>query len=102
MPRSLCLALVASSLFASAVLAGPSSVLAQQPDGNTMGNQPQQKQSAPAENSHASGHDVQSGQPQTGEIDKTAPHANRGGSETTGGPATIGGEPAHESNTPRR
>jgi len=97
MPRSLWLALVAA-----AVIAGPSFVLAQQKDGNTMGNQPQQKQSAPAENSHASGHDVQSGQPQSGEIEQTAPHADRGAPETTGGSATIGGEPAHESKTPRR
>jgi hypothetical protein len=96
MQRSLSVAL------AAALLAGSSPVLAQQADSNTMGHQPQQKQSAPAENSHASGHDVQSGQPQTGEIDKTAPQAKNGKAETTGGPATIGGEPAHESNTPRR
>jgi hypothetical protein len=100
LPSSLWLVLVAT--IAAAVIAGPSSVLAQQKDGNTMGNQPQQKQSAPAEASHASGHDVQSGQPQTGEIEQTAPHANRNKPETTGGPATIGGEPAHESNTQRR
>jgi hypothetical protein len=88
------------ALVTAAVIGLVPSAFAQQND--TMGNQPQQKQSAPAENSDASGHDVQSGQPQTGEIEKTAPHAAGSKPETTGGPATVGGEPAHETNTPRR
>ena len=54
--------------------------------------QPPAKQSAPSDSSHASGHDVQTGKPETGEIRNTEPRAGSGQSkseaETTGGAAT--------------
>jgi len=73
------------------------SALASEPDHtNQMGNQPPARQSAPADSSHASGHDVQAGQPETGETkqNKTGGEQTKTGRETKDtappGPRTTG------------
>ena len=54
--------------------------------------QPPAQQSAPSDSSHAPGHDAQTGKPESGEIQKTQPHAGSGQTksqaETAGGAAT--------------
>lgn len=54
--------------------------------------QPPAQQTAPSDSSHAAGHDAQTGKPETGEIQKTQPHAGSGQTkseaETSGGAAT--------------
>lgn len=54
--------------------------------------QPPAQQTAPSDSSHAPGHDVQTGKPESGEIQKTQPQAGSGQTkseaETRGGAAT--------------
>ena len=69
----------------SALVVVIGSAMASEPDyTNQMGNQPPAKQSAPADSSHASGHDVQAGQPETGETkqNKTGGEQTKTGRET--------------------
>jgi hypothetical protein len=72
----------------SMLFAGASPVVAQ----DATSTPPPAKQSAPADASHSSGHDVQTGQPETGEIEKNEPRAGSGqtkkDAETTGGAST--------------
>ena len=54
--------------------------------------QPPAQQSAPSDSPQASGHDAQTGKPESGEIQKTQPHAGSGQTksqaETMGGAST--------------
>lgn len=78
-------------LIAAALIAGAGPGLAQGANSDAGGQSPP-KASAPAESSHAPGHDVQTGHPESGEIQRTAPHAGSGQTktqaETAGGAAT--------------
>jgi len=79
-----------SSLTVSLLAAG--SLMAAQEKGHSGTSQPPAQQSAPSNSSHAPGHDAQTGKPESGEIQKTQPHAGSGQTksqaETTGGAAT--------------
>lgn len=76
-------------IVAAATIAAGGAALAQD---KALSGQPPAKQSAPSESSHASGHDVQTGKPETGEIQNNAPHAGSGQTrsqaETMGGAST--------------
>lgn len=79
------------SIVAAAVIVAGGAALAQ--DKPVSGEQPPPaQQSAPADSSHASGHDVQTGKPESGEVQNNEPHAGSGQTkreaETTGGAST--------------
>lgn len=79
---------ISTAAIVAMALVGASPVVAQ----NASDAPPPAKQSAPADASHSSGHDVQTGKPETGEIEKNEPHAGTGqakkDAETTGGAST--------------
>lgn len=76
-------------LFITVVAAGPALAQAEGPSG---AGQPPAQQSAPSNSSHAPGHDVQTGKPESGEVRNTQPHAGSGQTkseaETMGGAST--------------
>lgn len=79
-----------TSFFTIALITSAGSALAQETKGAAEG--PPPAQSAPAQSSHASGHDAQTGKPETGELQNTAPQTTGRGDKAKidngGGAAT--------------
>ena len=76
---------LASLLAAASLVIAAGSASAQTRDA---GSQPVPKQSAPAESPHASGHDVQTGQPQSAEKEKTGVSGKSSGTSSSGDAGT--------------